>query len=192
MKTKARPAKPRNEAGMYMKTKEVSRSRRNVIEKASGYVPGQERGWRLSETICRCLRTPFPIPQTAYSLRLLPSALAGTSHRAGRAGLYRLRRNPSKLSFRGAAGDEESHIALKRVRARFLAPLGMTPWKGFSAACSAPPKSRAFLLFCPASRAVPRLRDCAGGGGGGQSAGLVTAGLKPRPSGPATQNGRAW
>jgi hypothetical protein len=35
--------------------------------------------------------------------------------------------------------DEESCTALKILRARFLAPLGMTAWRGFSAACSAPP-----------------------------------------------------
>jgi hypothetical protein len=35
--------------------------------------------------------------------------------------------------------DEESRIVLKTLRARFLAPLGMTAWKGFSAPCEAPP-----------------------------------------------------
>ena len=37
------------------------------------------------------------------------------------------------------ADDEESRTALKILRARFLAPLGMTAWRSFSAACSAPP-----------------------------------------------------
>jgi hypothetical protein len=36
------------------------------------------------------------------------------------------------VSFRGAEGDEESCTALKILRARFLAPLGMTRWTGFS------------------------------------------------------------
>jgi len=43
-------------------------------------------------------------------------------------GLNRLRKNLDGVSFRGAAGDEESCIALKTLRARFLAPLGMTAW----------------------------------------------------------------
>src|SRR5208337_283746 len=38
---------------------------------------------------------------------------------------------PVCVSFRGAAGDEESRIALKTLRARFLAPLGMTAWPSF-------------------------------------------------------------
>src|SRR5208283_5137769 len=37
------------------------------------------------------------------------------------------------------ADDEESRIVSKTLRARFLAPLGMTAWKGFSAPCKAPP-----------------------------------------------------
>ena len=37
------------------------------------------------------------------------------------------------------ADDEESRTALKILRARFLAPLGMTAWRGFSAACEALP-----------------------------------------------------
>jgi len=45
--------------------------------------------------------------------------------RAARAGLNRLRKNPFGMSFRGAAGDEESRIALKTLRARFLAALGV-------------------------------------------------------------------
>ena len=48
-------------------------------------------------------------------------------------------KNPPRLSFRGAAGDEESRIVLKTLRARFLTPLGMTAWKGFSPTCEAPP-----------------------------------------------------
>ena len=74
------------------------------------------------------------------------------------AGLNRLRKNSFGVSFRGAAGDEESRIGLKTLRARFLAEftlsgqseilrcaqgdsegLGMTAWKGLSAACKAPP-----------------------------------------------------
>jgi hypothetical protein len=51
-------------------------------------------------------------------------------------GLHRLRKNSFGVSFRGAAGDEESRIVLKTLRARFLAPLGMTAWNGFSAACT--------------------------------------------------------
>ena len=47
----------------------------------------------------------------------------------------RLRKNPFGLSFRGAAGDEESRTALKILRARFLAPLGMTARRSLSAAC---------------------------------------------------------
>ena len=35
------------------------------------------------------------------------------------------------VSFRGAAGDEESRIVLKTLGARFLAPLGMTAWRDF-------------------------------------------------------------
>ena len=54
-------------------------------------------------------------------------------------GLNRLRKNPPEVSFRGAEGDEESRTALKILRARFLAPLGMTAYKRFSAACKAPP-----------------------------------------------------
>ena len=61
------------------------------------------------------------------------------SNSRGRAGLNRLRKNSFGVSFRGAAGDEESRIFLKTLRARFLAPLGMTAWKGFSAPCEAPP-----------------------------------------------------
>jgi hypothetical protein len=38
------------------------------------------------------------------------------------------------VTFERAGGDEESRIVLKTLRARFLAPLGMTAWKGFSAA----------------------------------------------------------
>jgi hypothetical protein len=34
--------------------------------------------------------------------------------------LYRRQKNPSRLSFRGAAGDKESRIALKMLRARLL------------------------------------------------------------------------
>jgi hypothetical protein len=44
----------------------------------------------------------------------------------GRAGLKSLCENPICMSFLGAAGDEESRTALKRLRARFLASLGMT------------------------------------------------------------------
>ena len=44
-------------------------------------------------------------------------------------GLNRLRKNLDGVSFRGAAGDEESCIALKTHRARFLASLGMTVTK---------------------------------------------------------------
>ena len=36
------------------------------------------------------------------------------------------------LSFRGAAGDEESRSAMKMLRARFLASLGMTVQRRFS------------------------------------------------------------
>ena len=41
--------------------------------------------------------------------------------------------------------DEESRIALKIFRARFLAPLGMTAWKRFSAACTAVRGSSVFV-----------------------------------------------
>ena len=50
---------------------------------------------------------------------------------------HRLRKNPVGLSFRAAAGDEESRTVLKALRTRFLAPLGMTARKGFCAACTA-------------------------------------------------------
>ena len=72
-------------------------------------------------------------------------------------GPNRLRKNSFGVSFRGAAGDEESRIVLKTLRARFLAEftlsgqseillprlrdqddsegLGMTAWKGFPAPC---------------------------------------------------------
>jgi len=68
-------------------------------------------------------------------------------------GIDRPRTNSFGVSFRGAAGGEESRIVLKTLRARFLAEfilrgqgeilrfaqndsegLGMTAWKGFSAA----------------------------------------------------------
>ncbi len=60
------------------------------------------------------------------------------------------------------ADDEESRIVLKTLRARFLAPLGMTAWKGFSAACSAGLRRRvglqvgaALLDAAPARKIVP-------------------------------------
>jgi len=57
----------------------------------------------------------------------------------------RLRKNSLGVSFRGAAGDEESRIVLKTLRARFLASLGMTQFYN--------PKSK-----MPQSRASSRLR----------------------------------
>ena len=39
---------------------------------------------------------------------------------------WSLCKNPVYVSFRGAAGDGESRTALKTLKARFLAPLGMT------------------------------------------------------------------
>lgn len=35
-------------------------------------------------------------------------------------------KSPASLSFRGAEGDEESRTRLQTLRARFLAPFGMT------------------------------------------------------------------
>ena len=56
----------------------------------------------------------------------------------------RLRKNPGGLSFRGAAGDEESRIALRTLRARFLAPLGMTAWGVFPQPANSPHPDHAF------------------------------------------------
>ena len=97
----------------------------------------------------------------------------------GRAGFYRLRKNPFGLSFRGAAGDEESRIVLKTLRARLLVEfilsgqseilrfaqndsegIGMTAWKGFSAACLAPPQSgsQPYVLLAPRAARRGELR----------------------------------
>jgi hypothetical protein len=76
---------------------------------------------------------------------------------AGR-GIDSLRKSPSGLSFRGAAGDEESRIAPKILRARFLAPLGMTAWKCFSAACSVAPPHRRRFPGIPAPRKADTFR----------------------------------
>jgi hypothetical protein len=95
------------------------------------------------------------------------------------AALNRLRKNPFGLSFRGVPrtrDDEESRTALKILRARFLAEftlsgqseillprlrdqddsegLGMTAWRGFSAACKAPPFQARGGKFCLAAGAT--------------------------------------
>jgi hypothetical protein len=56
------------------------------------------------------------------------------------------------MSFRGAAGDEESRTALKTLRARFLAPLGMTAYARLSHGlltgdAKAPPDGTGSLLL---------------------------------------------
>ncbi len=53
---------------------------------------------------------------------------------------------------------------MKTLRARFFASLRMTVWRGFSAACSAPPKSRTPAPIGPAPQAIPQARDCVGRG----------------------------
>jgi len=68
----------------------------------------------------------------------VPNGRPGSTSR-----LHRLRKNPFGLSFRGPAGEEGSRIVLKTLRARFLAPPGMTAWKGFSAP-RAPPSGRGY------------------------------------------------
>ena len=60
------------------------------------------------------------------------------------AGLNRLRKNPSKLSFRSRHAGEESRSEYSRRSARFLVGrrgdlLGMTGQASLSAACKAPP-----------------------------------------------------
>jgi hypothetical protein len=97
---------------------------------------------------CRAPRSPAPAglrgardqqrAGAAISAGLKPrpsGSTLGASKRGEKSGLKRLRKNSFGVSFRGAAGDEESRIGLKTLRARFLAPLGMTAWMGFSAAC---------------------------------------------------------
>ena len=83
-----------------------------------------------------------------YAKKLKRSERATPKGQILAAGLNWLRKNPFGVSFRGAAGDEESRIVLKTLRARFLAPLGMTAWKGFSAPCEALPfRFRSQTLF---------------------------------------------
>ncbi len=93
-----------------------------------------------------------------YAKKLKRSERATRKGQILAAGLNRLRKNPFGVSFRGTAGDKESRIVLKTLRARFLAEftlsgqseilrcaqddsegLGMTAWKGFSAPCEALP-----------------------------------------------------
>jgi hypothetical protein len=81
------------------------------------------------------------------------------------------------------ADHEESRTALKVLRARFLAALGMTAWRLFSAACLAPPPERILSAFRLAARTVRRPSDCAGRETAGNCECLDVAGLKPRPSG---------
>jgi hypothetical protein len=69
----------------------------------------------------------------------IPIQLARISRRRGEGrGFTGCGKTLFGLSFQGAAGDEESRIALKTLRARFLAALGMTAWRSFSAACFSP------------------------------------------------------
>jgi hypothetical protein len=83
-----------------------------------------------------------------YAKKLKRSERATPKGQILAAGLNRLRKNSFGVSFRGAGGDEESRIVLKTLRARFLAPLGMTAWKGFSAPCEALPfRFRSQTLF---------------------------------------------
>jgi hypothetical protein len=75
----------------------------------------------------------------------------------------RLRGNDMRaVIFRRATGDEESRTALNTLRARFLAPLGMTVWDGFSAAYSGAVIDVALDCSRPAAKMAelpsPRLR----------------------------------
>jgi hypothetical protein len=85
-------------------------------------------------TNCTCKQAP----NTRGILRL-----AQISHHAGEgrgfAGCGKTRLACHSEESRSDRDDEESRTALKILRARFLAPLGMTTWRGFPAACKTPP-----------------------------------------------------
>ncbi|MGA2608274.1 MAG: hypothetical protein ABSH01_12555 [Terriglobia bacterium] len=73
-------------------------------------------GGRVSEDLAGYKSNPSPGPR-----RLVKTPVAGHPLPKGVCVITRV-----CVSFRGAAGNEESRTALKIVRARFLAPLGMT------------------------------------------------------------------
>ncbi len=107
---------------------------------AGAFHSPEEKEWKLG---LRPLPTgeggPWPAFSPAGSLRSPPSPQGS------------LCENSVGVSFRGAAGDEESRIAFKTLRARFLAPFGMTRWME----CSHRPQGRKlFLGFSPIATVV--------------------------------------
>jgi toxin ParE1/3/4 len=88
-------------------------------------------GRRRDEDLRPGLRS-FPVGEYVIIYRgdddvLIPHVMRGS--RDIEALLSRMLKNPSWLSFRGAAGDEESRESFV-FRARFLASLGMTTFTG--------------------------------------------------------------
>ena len=90
----------------------------------------------------------------------LPSASEGR----GLTGCGKTRLACHSEESRSDRDDVESRPALKILRARFLAPLGMTAWRGFSAACLTPrqaaqQRESANYLFSHSSGGVPDAGD---------------------------------
>ena len=74
-------------------------------------------------------------------------------------GLWSLCDNSFLLSFRGAAGDEESRSALKTLRARFLASLGKTVERRISHKLFGPPRAIKISVVAPAQFGKLRFRN---------------------------------
>jgi beta-lactamase regulating signal transducer with metallopeptidase domain len=103
------------------------------------------------------LAAPSVPPPAPAGIRILATGspvgvIAGATPSAR---LQRLRDNPSSLSFRGTAGDEESRMSLIS-RARFLASLGMTTFRNVFAQPpqSAEPSARRWTFSWPLVAAV--------------------------------------